>query len=62
MAGPVPAIAIGKVLRLKHRDHRHKAGNDAGRNQPQEIQVFLDRTNVSFFIENNTTALEESPK
>jgi hypothetical protein len=30
MAGPVPAIPIGRARRLSHRDHRHKAGDDVG--------------------------------
>jgi hypothetical protein len=41
MASLVPAISIRRALRLAHRDHRHKAGDDVTGNSRQTLRMRL---------------------
>ncbi|MBO1906913.1 hypothetical protein J4G37_18615 [Microvirga sp. 3-52] len=49
MAGLVPAISIRRALRLSHRDHRHKAGDDVVEvgERPRLFQRFPSSSRIS---------------
>jgi uncharacterized protein len=61
MAGFVPAIPVGKAQRLSDRDHRHKAGDDEGREFHIGFLVTLTMPNLALHLLADTYAVCRFP-